>query len=252
MENVPGGCIVSGMIRLFALVALHVAILASFAHAADGNSAYTSLRAAQKAAGEGASLLEMTGSRGEPGPADWKVVFRDPSARGGVREVIASGKEIISQRTPLRGYTDVGTQQPIALERLNLDSGGAFDLANKQAIARQVPFNWIDYSLRANNVTGAPMWVLRLYDNLGAQVGVMQVSAEDGSIIMPLEVATPVRSGGSSSQSGSEKKIGGVIGTVGNAAERLGNTVKDGTLRAVGTVQEVLTGDRTIGPRDDE
>ena len=238
------------MIRQFAIVALQAVLLAVVARAADGNSAYTSLRAAQKVAGDSATLLEMTGNRGEPGPADWKIIFRDPSARGGVREVIASGHEIISQRTPLRGYSDVGTQQPIALPRLNLDSGGAFDIANKQAVARQVPFNWIDYSLRANNVTGAPIWVLRLYNNLGAQVGVLQISAEDGSIIMPLEVVSQPRNG-ASEESPAARKIGGVIGTVGNTAERVGNTVKDSTLRAVGTVQEVLTGERTIGPTDD-
>lgn len=243
---------VMGMIRPFALLVLQVSLFAAVSQAAEGNSAYTSLRAAQKVAGESATLLEMTGNRGEPGPADWKIVFSDPSARGGVREVTASGSEVLSQRTPLRGYTDIGTQQPIALNRLNLDSGGAFDVANKQAIAKQVPFNWIDYSLRANNVTGAPMWVLRLYNNLGAQVGVVQISAEDGSIIMPLEVVSQPRNGTPVSEPAAERKIGGLIGTVGNVAERVGNTVKDGTLRAVGTVQEVLTGERTIGPKEEE
>lgn len=240
--------------KCFALVLLQVSVFGLAAQAADASSAYTSLRAAQKVAGESATLMEMTGDHGEPGPQDWKVVFRDPSARGGVREVIAAGKEVVSQRTPLRGYADLGTQQPIALNRLNLDSGGAFDVANKQAIAKQVPFSWIDYSLRANNVTGAPMWVLRLYNNMGVQVGVLQVSAEDGSVIMPLEVVSQPKSSAPAKMedSASGKKIGGVIGTVGNAAERLGNTVKDGTLRAVGTVQEVLTGDRTIGPKDEE
>jgi hypothetical protein len=251
VENAAGYVMLGKMIRQFASIILQVSLLAAVAQAAEGDSAYTSLRAAQKVAGESATLLEMTGNRGEPGPADWKIVFSDPSARGGIREVTASGHEIISQRTPLRGYTDVGTQQPIALNRLNLDSGGAFDVANKQAVAKQLPFNWIDYSLRANNVTGAPMWVLRLFNNLGAQVGVLQVSAEDGSIIMPLEVVSQPRSS-APPEGTAERKIGGVIGTVGNAAERLGNTVKDSTLRAVGTVQEVLTGDRTIGPKDEE
>ena len=239
--------------KFFALVLLQTSVFGLAAQAADA-SAYASLRAAQKVADESATLMEMVGDHGEPSPQDWKIVFRDSSARGGVREVIAAGDAVVSQRTPLRGYADLGTQQPIALNRLNLDSGGAFDVANKQAIAKQVPFSWIDYTLRANNVTGAPMWVLRLYNNMGAQVGVLQVSAEDGSVIMPLEVVSQPRSSAPAKMDDSPagKKIGGVIGTVGNAAERVGNTVKDSTLRAVGTVQEVLTGDRTIGPKDDE
>ena len=30
------------------------------------------------------------------------------------------------------------------------------------------------------------MWVLRLYNNMGLNVGVTQISAENGSVVMPL------------------------------------------------------------------
>ena len=86
---------------------------------------------------------------GEPQPQEWKVVLRDPTARGGIREIVASGDVIVSQRTPLKGYTGVGSEPTIALARLNVDSDRAFEIANKQAIAKKIGFSWVDYSLRA-------------------------------------------------------------------------------------------------------
>ena len=90
---------------------------------------------------------------------------------------------------------------------------------------------------------------------MGARVGVIHISAEDGSIVMPLEVAeTPVLEDTTSplEDSPTGQRIGGVIGTVGGVVERTAIKVKDTTLRTVGTVQEVLTGERTIGPKDED
>ena len=149
------------------------------------------LKAAQKAADASANLIVVTGERGEPQPQEWKLIFNDPAARGGIREIVASGDVIVSQRTPLKGYTATRHQPSIALTRLNLDSDRAFEIANKQAIARRIGFSWVDYTLRANAAGGAPMWILRLHDSMGIKVGVIQISAEDGSVIMPLEAAEP-------------------------------------------------------------
>lgn len=236
------------MMRL--LLAAGILGLALSAHA-GGSSALSALRAAKSAAGRGI-LIEMIGERGDPNPQRWKLIYSDPEARGGIKEVVVAGSSIEEIRTPLRGYTGVGAQPAIVPGRLNLDSGGAFDIANKQAIGRQLGFNWADYTLRTNNVTGAPMWVVRLYDHMGVPVGVTQVSAEDGSIIMPLEVASRGRTDEDTAESAAEQKIGGAIGTVGNVVGGVANKVKNTTLRAVGTVQEVFTGERTVGPSDEQ
>lgn len=236
------------MMLLFGLCLIAASALA------DGGTAYLALRAAQKGTDSAASLIEVTGERGEPQPQEWKVVLGDPAARGGIREIVASGDVIISQRTPLKGYPGVSSQPSIALGRLNLDSDRAFEIANKQAIARRIGFSWVDYTLRASAVGGSPMWILRLYDRMGIRVGVIQISAENGSVITPLEVseAPPVESVEQFSESSTGKRIGGVIGRVGGTLGGVANTVKDTTLRTVGTVQEFLTGERTIGPRDED
>ena len=117
----------------------------------------TARRACLRSPVNGANLSRRNG----------KSFFSDPAARGGIREIVASGDVIVSQRTPLKGYTGAGSEPSIALTRLNLDSDRAFEIANKQAIARRIGFSWVDYTLRANAAGGAPMWILRLHDNMG-------------------------------------------------------------------------------------
>jgi hypothetical protein len=221
---------------------------------AEGGTAYLAVKAAQKGTNISADLVEVTGERGEPQPQEWKVILRDPGARGGIREIIASGDVVVSQRTPLRGYSDLISQSPIVLTRLNLDSDRAFDIANKQAIAKRVGFSWVDYTLRASAVGGSPMWILRLYNNMGSQVGVIQISAENGSVISPLEPAPlpPTEPTEQFSDSQTGRTVGGFLGRVGGTLGGIANGVKNTTLRTVGSVQEFFTGERTIGPRDED
>ena len=221
---------------------------------ADGGTAYLALKAAQKGADSSARLIEVTGERGEPQPQEWKVILSDPAARGGIREIVASGDVIVSQRTPVKGYTGAGSEPSIALARLNVDSDRAFEIANKQAVARRIGFSWVDYTLRANADGGAPMWILRLQNNMGSKVGVVQISAENGSVVVPLEVSEPPSPEPSEqvSDSSNGRSVGGFIGRVGGTLGNVGNAVKDTTLRTVGSVQEFLTGERTIGPKDED
>ena len=229
-----------------------VSVLAASAWAAGG-TAYVAVKAAQRSTDSSADLIEVVGDRGEPQPHEWKVVLRDPGARGGVREVVASGDVVVSQRTPLRGYSDFSAQPAIALTRLNLDSDRAFEIANKQAIAKKVGFSWVDYTLRANADGGSPIWVLRLHNGMGSQVGVIQISAENGSVLAPLEPGLPPPTEPTERFTDSQpgRSVGGVIGRVGGTIGGIANGVKNTTLRTVGTVQEFFTGERTIGPRDE-
>lgn len=215
-------------------------------------SAFTALREARKVAG-GAQLSAMTGTRGGPQPSAWKVVFSDPSLRGGVKEVVVTDGEVTEQRTPQHGYAGVGALPTIDITRLKFDSTAAFVVANQQARKQKLGFNWINYDLRPNNVSGVPEWDLTLLDHMGARVGVIHLSAEDGSILMPLEVGMPpVETSDRGDEDDDDKKIGGLIGTVRDTATDFGTKVSDTTLRTVGTVEKFLTGERTIGPRDSD
>jgi hypothetical protein len=253
MENSPN--VRDGFFTMYKFLAflLGTSVLAVSAWA-EGGTAYLAVKAAQKGTDTSADLVEVTGERGEPQPQEWKVILRDPGARGGIREVVASGDVVVSQRTPLRGYSELNSQSAITLTRLNLDSDRAFEIANKQAIGKRIGFSWVDYTLRANAVGGSPMWILRLYNNMGSQVGVIHISAENGSVITPLQPGPPVPTEPTEQFSDSPpgRTVGGFMGRVGGTLGGIANGVKNTTLRTVGTVQEFFTGQRTIGPRDED
>lgn len=148
------------------------------------DSAYQALRTA---GGKDESLLnrvlEVKGANGDPQPAVWRIVVDDPNARGGVREFEVSKGRIISEHTPIRAYAGTGGNAVMDFKRLNLDSVGAFTIANQEAGKRKAGFDNIDYELRSDTETGAPVWILKLTDTSGASVGIVTIAADNGAVL---------------------------------------------------------------------
>ena len=102
---------------------------------ADGGTAYLALKAAQKDADRSASLIEVAGERGEPQPQEWKVVLRDPTAREEFERSWLPATSSFLSALRSRNMRQV-TSRRLLLGVLNLDSDRAFEIANKQAIAK--------------------------------------------------------------------------------------------------------------------
>jgi hypothetical protein len=117
----------------------------------------------------------------------------------------------------------------------------------EQANEARVAFHWLDYTLRTDPSTRKPVWTIRLYDDLGALVGTIGVSAEGGAIVQFLQMPD-----GSPLKKSPSKKAGGLLGKIADFTESTARKVGDTTLRTVGSVQEFLVGERTIGPKDEE
>lgn len=196
------------------------------------------------------SLVEVRGVRGGPEPDIWVFLLNDPSARGGIREITVQRGQVVSERTPLRGFSGIGDLPAIPATRLKIDSRAAFQIANREAAKKQMGFHWLDYTLRSDAELGVPIWVLDLIDYLGVPVGSLTLSAETGTVLRAL---TP--SPDSFAQTATtyptkisdEQNDGGVIGKVQRTREKVTNSVRRGALDVIGAVEEWLTGERTIG-----
>ncbi len=253
---------------LFFLVALA-------AGRAPATTAYEALGVIKQNRGEAIlkQLIQVRGETGQPQPQSWTILMNDPAARAGIREFIVTGADITSERTPLRGYAAEGRLPALDFARLNLDSDGAFKLANQQANRLKIGFHTVEYTLRTNDADGGPLWVLHLFDHMGAPVGTMQVSAESGKIVRGLQLdpdarekpavvtvppgpaPAPVVETTVTTTDDDDENIpthfkGGVFGFVEKTSKKVGRVVKRGTLNAVGTVQETFTGERTVGTDD--
>ncbi len=127
-------------------------------------------------------VVEVRGRNGSPQPDTWLIVIDDPKARGGVREVEISGGRVTSERTPVQAYSGSTTDSIMDMSLLNLDSQGAFTVAEDEARAAGVSFDAVDYVLRRDENTGGPTWILQLLDRSERGVGTIRISAGDGKV----------------------------------------------------------------------
>jgi len=193
-----------------------------------------------------ARIVEIKGERGDPFPSEWSVLLADATARGGVREVGIANGIITSERTPLRGFTEVANLPAIERAKLGVDGDSIFQAAQAEATAGRVGFHWLDYTLQVPPNSTGPIWTVKLYDNMGTTVGTMGISAETGVVAVPMKLAEGVKS------EADTKKVGGLVGKVSDIATGTAEKTQDTTLRIIGNVQEFLIGERTIGPGADK
>lgn len=238
---------------------LCVLVAVSLTAVASGrDTAYKALRAVGAKQGE-AILNRVTlveGLKGAPEPRTWRVVIDDPDTRGGVREFEVTGDRVAAERAPV-GYAGGGAPEMMDFSRLNLDSSGAFTIANEEAARREVGFDSVDYTL-APDAKGRPVWTVRLLDENQLNVGTVLIAADDGSV---LRIHGLDREAGEETRRsdarylrehglGEEGEGGGLLGKF----ERFGFKVKKHVYQAGGHLERFFTGERTIDRdyRDDE
>jgi len=146
------------------------------------DTAYSALRVVGRSQGQDTlnRVLELRGRAGSPQPAVWKITLDEPRARGGVREIEVQRGKIISERAPTSSRT---AGSPMNFTQLNLDSEGAFTVANQEAQKMATPFDHVDYVLRSGTGGGAPVWLLELTDSKLGRAGSIEIAADSGTIL---------------------------------------------------------------------
>jgi len=163
-----------------AVILAGIFLVAPFAVLAN-DPAYTALRVMGKGRGEDTlkHIVELRGKNGMPQPPVWKIVLDDPRARGGIRELEVQNGKVIGERTPL----EHDAVSPMVLTQLNLDSEGAFTVANQEAQKLNLSFDHVDYVLQSGSGNGTPVWKLDLSDSKGGHVGAIVIAADTGNIL---------------------------------------------------------------------
>jgi len=235
---------ITAMFRFLCLLAATATAVAS-----PAAPAFSGIQAVQaQPYGKSARMVEIRGERGEPQPKEWIFLLSDPKARGGVREVTVADGKITSERTPLRGMAVMTGLAPLNTKTLAVDSDKVFRTVQAESAKSEIGFHWLDYTLLTDPQSNAPVWNVKLYDYMGASVGTIRISAVSGAVVSPLQ-ATPTAG---EEPAPSESALGGILGNVSKAAGRAVKSTTDSTLRFIGTVQEELVGERTIGPKEQD
>jgi hypothetical protein len=164
-------------LRLF--VPLFVVFTSGFTFAQD--TAYKALRVVGKQRGENAlgQIVSISGVYGHPQPNNWQISLNDSSGRAGARELQIGSGQVLSERAARSSQS--GT--PIDLSKLNLDSDGAFHVAEQEAARNQVSFDSASYRLFAQGASRQPIWKIELFDFKQHPVGTVQIAADTGNLI---------------------------------------------------------------------
>ena len=236
-----------------------LAVLALTLSAHGQDTAYTALNAVGKAKGQAYldNLLNLEGLDGNSQPGSWRLIFEDSSSRGGYREVEMRGGEIVSQRAPLKN--PLGNSERVNLDRLQLDSDGAFTVAEREAVRRKISFATANYLLQSDAATRAPFWRVQLLDGSGSIVQTLRISADNGSIIGGRSNASEDATQSDyvetdSSDSSDNVSLADQADSDSDSTElkihrsfiRAGRNIGNGFKHVGGSLQEIFTGRRTI------
>jgi hypothetical protein len=126
-------------------------------------------------------VVSVTGVDGDPQPAAWTILVADRAAPGGVREIIVKDNRVASQRIPNRSVAGSPEGHTINTAKLNLDSTGAYAVANHTADTSHVTFSFVSYTLRTDD-RGNPTWIVTLEDRSRKPLGTIHIKANDGRI----------------------------------------------------------------------
>jgi hypothetical protein len=179
LASAPPRCTIFGMTKWFFALLL----FASTALAQEQQTAYQALRVVgtQLKREFVRHVISVSGENGNPQPATWTILLDDPQARGGVREVEVSNGRVVSERTPLRASVAGSLGATIDTSKLNLDSSGAYTVAQQAAASSHVNFSDVDYTLRVDD-RGNPIWTVGLHGANGAPAGKIFIGANHGTI----------------------------------------------------------------------
>jgi hypothetical protein len=161
---------------LFSAVA---ALLSSSVFALAGDTAYDALRAAGARLGPDAQnrLVEISGKGGRPQPALWQVQIEDPSGKGGQVQINVQRGVVVGQGKA--GSAGAGGR--LSLSSIQLDSDGAFAIANTEAIRCDISFDRLNYVLKLEG--RIPIWRVELLDGPSSLVGTLKIAADTGTVI---------------------------------------------------------------------
>lgn len=159
-------------------------MLSVTALAQERGTAYDALRTISSRLGKPAlnHVISVSGSNGAPQPQTWTVLLEDSQAPTGTREVVVSNDRIVSDRTPERAIIGSARNSTIKTSKLNLDSSGAFQVANRVADRSAARFDSASYTLRTDE-RGEPVWIVTLHGVSGKPVGTIHINSNRGNVV---------------------------------------------------------------------
>lgn len=131
---------------------------------------------------EQSRVVGLVGFFGQEQPSQWLVLVSDANYPGTYREYVSRQARTINMRTFQAQPGQDLPSIPLPLPRLKIDSQQAFRICEATALRAGIGFDSLHYQLRCRDLRNEPVWVVNMLDRNRSMVGVIYLSAEDGTV----------------------------------------------------------------------
>ncbi|MDZ4743168.1 MAG: hypothetical protein SGI98_07085 [Verrucomicrobiota bacterium] len=152
-------------------------------------SAYEAMRAAQGYVNPQAKeiILGIKGGKGTPNPVIWEVTFYDPLEKDHKLILEMDGATPKKTSRPLQFFGGAGEKYAIDLNKLKMNSDGAFkmakEIAEKENNLLIYRADYVLTKIKPENPESNPIWILNVYDAQNHHLGELTISAYTGNVL---------------------------------------------------------------------
>ena len=128
-------------------------------------------------------VVKISADNGTPDPPQWYILAYRGNPQEGLFSITIANGEIVQEKPSFNVGELFKVPNPIAIERITIDSRSAFEIASQVAAANDHTLKSVSYVLQQIGPDSAPIWKLWCYDRGGSNFGYLEISATDGAII---------------------------------------------------------------------
>lgn len=127
-------------------------------------------------------LVALIEARDAATPERWHLLVCEPAAENGLREFVVENGAIVAERTVSQFAESLAPEQALG-DAMRYDSDRAVLFAKQYAQVNAVTPAAIAYELRKDEPNAAPTWRVTCFDDAGAEIGELTISALKGNVI---------------------------------------------------------------------
>ena len=128
-------------------------------------------------------VVKVSADNGTPDPPQWYILAYRGTPEEGLFSIIIANGEIVQEKPTFNVGELFKIPNPIAIERITIDSRSAFEIASQFAAASDQTLKSVSYVLQQTGPDATPVWKIWCYDRGGDYFGYIEISANNGAVI---------------------------------------------------------------------
>ena len=130
-----------------------------------------------------AFVVKVSADDGNPDPSEWYILVYRGGSEGGLFSITIGNGEIVQLKPSLNLGELFRNPNPIAVDRIAVDSRDAFQIAQQLAASNGKDLGTVSYVLQQTGEEATPVWQIWCYDPTGRYFGYVAIAASDGIVI---------------------------------------------------------------------